>query len=141
MAHLRREVLGIVPQDAMVLEDRSVLANVELGVPRGTDKRQVAQECLEKVGLLACARTSAAKLSGGEAQRVAVARAIAKRPRLLLADEPTAALDEKTEGELLSLFERLVADGTRIIIATHNQTVADWCDAKFEIRDCALVRL
>ena len=58
-----------------------------------------------------------------------------------MADEPTAALDEKTEGELLSLFERLVADGTRIIIATHNQTVADWCDAKFEIRDCALVRL
>lgn len=141
MAHLRREVLGVVPQDAMVLEDRSVLANVELGVPKGVDKKRTAQECLEKVGLLACARTSAAKLSGGEAQRVAVARAIAKRPRLLLADEPTAALDEKTEGELLSLFERLVADGTRIIIATHNQTVADWCDAKFEIRDCALVRL
>lgn len=140
-ATLRREFIGVVPQNALVLEDRSVLANVELGVPKGTDKKQGAHGCLERVGLLDRERTSAAKLSGGEAQRVAIARAVAKQPRLLLADEPTAALDEKTEAEILTLFERLVADGTRIIIATHNQAVANWCDSKYEIEDYRLVKV
>ncbi len=141
MARFRREVVGVVPQEPMILEDRNVLANLELAVPVGVDKRQRARECLEQVGLLGYEGVSGAKLSGGEAQRVAIARAIATGPHLLLADEPTAALDEKTEAEILTLFGRLVDGGARLIIATHNMTVANWCDAKYEIRGCALERV
>lgn len=141
MARFRREVVGVVPQDPMILEDRNVLANVELAVPAGMNKSQVAGECLAQVGLAGYGRVSGAKLSGGEAQRVAIARAIAAGPRLLLADEPTAALDEKTEAEILTLFEQLVAGGARLIVATHNMAVANWCDAKYEIRDCRLARV
>ncbi len=141
MTRFRREVVGVVPQNPMVLEDRNVLANVELAVPAGMDKSQVASECLAQVGLAGYERVSGAKLSGGEAQRVAIARAIAADPRLLLADEPTAALDEKTETEILALFEQLVASGARLIIATHNMAVANWCDAKYEIRGRHLVRV
>ena len=141
MARFRREVVGVVPQSPMVLEDRNVLANVELAVPAGKDKSQVASECLAQVGLAGYGRVSGARLSGGEAQRVAIARAIAAGPRLLLADEPTAALDEKTEADILALFEQLVASGTRLIIATHNMAVANWCDAKYQIHDCRLARV
>lgn len=141
MARFRREVVGVVPQDPTVLDDRSVLANVELAVPAGLDKSQVASECLARVGLARYEGVNGAKLSGGEAQRVAIARAIAAGPRLLLADEPTAALDEKTEVDILALFEQLVDDGTRLVIATHNMAVANWCDAKYEIRGCRLVRV
>ena len=141
MARFRREVVGVVPQDPTVLGDRSVLANVEFAVPAGMDKSQVASGCLTRVGLAGYERVNGAKLSGGEAQRVAIARAVAAGPRLLLADEPTAALDEKTEADILALFERLVDDGARLVIATHNMAVANWCDAKYEIRDCRLVRV
>lgn len=141
MAKVRREQIGVVPQDGMLLGDRSVIENVKIAVSPKCDKAAVASECLERVGLHGREKASARRLSGGEAQRVAIARAMAKRPRLLLADEPTASLDEKAEGDILALFETLIGDGAMVIVATHNEAVASWCDSRYIIEGRCLVRV
>lgn len=141
MAKVRREQIGVVPQDGMLLGDRSVIENVKIAVPPKYDKTAVAAECLERTGLRGREGASARKLSGGEAQRVAIARAMAKSPKLLLADEPTASLDEKTEGDILALFEALIGEGTMVIVATHNEAVASWCDSRYRIEGRRLVRV
>lgn len=141
MAKVRREQISVVPQDGMLLGDRSVIENVKIAVPQKRDKIAVATGCLERVGLCGREGVSARKLSGGEAQRVAIARAMAKSPKLLLADEPTASLDEKTEGDILALFEALIGEGTMVIVATHNEAVASWCDSRYRIEGRRLVRV
>lgn len=141
MAKVRREQIGVVPQDGMLLGDRSVIENVKIAVPPKYDKTAVAAECLERTGLRGREGASARKLSGGEAQRVAIARAMAKSPKMLLADEPTASLDEKTEGDILALFEALIGEGTMVIVATHNEAVASWCDSRYRIEGRRLVRV
>lgn len=141
MAKARRERIGVVPQDGMLLGDRSVIENVKIAVPPKCDKVAVATACLERVGLHGREKASARKLSGGEAQRVAIARAMAKKPKLLLADEPTASLDEKTEQDILGLFDALIGEGALVIVATHNEVVASWCDSRYRIEERRLVRV
>lgn len=141
MAKVRRERIGVVPQDGMLLGDRSVIENVKIAVPPKCDKVAVATACLERVGLHGREKASARKLSGGEAQRVAIARAMAKKPKLLLADEPTASLDEKTEQDILGLFDALIGEGALVIVATHNEVVASWCDSRYRIEERRLVRV
>jgi putative ABC transport system ATP-binding protein len=75
------------------------------------------------------------ELSGGEAQRVAIARAFVKKPRLILADEPTGALDEETEDTILTVFKKLATQGNRIIIVTHSDKVANICEVTYTIKD------
>lgn len=141
MAKVRRERIGVVPQDGMLLGDRSVIENVKIAVPPKCDKVAVTTACLERVGLHGREKASARKLSGGEAQRVAIARAMAKKPKLLLADEPTASLDEKTEQDILGLFDALIGEGALVIVATHNEVVASWCDSRYRIEERRLVRV
>ena len=141
MAKVRRERIGVVPQDGMLLADRSAIENVKIAVPPKCDKVAVATACLERVGLHGREKASARKLSGGEAQRVAIARAMAKKPKLLLADEPTASLDEKTEQDILGLFDALIGEGALVIVATHNEVVASWCDSRYRIEERRLVRV
>lgn len=141
MAKVRRERIGVVPQDGMLLGDRSVIENVKIAVPPRCDKVAVATACLERVGLHGREKASARKLSGGEAQRVAIARAMAKKPKLLLADEPTASLDERTEQDILGLFDALIGEGALVIVATHNEVVASWCDSRYRIEERRLVRV
>jgi cell division transport system ATP-binding protein len=123
-----RRSLGVVPQNLLLLNDRSVLDNVALpalaaGLSRAA-ARERAQAALARVTLdPALARVPPNALSGGEQQRVALARAIVNRPALVLADEPTAHVDEQGAAELLLLLEQFAIAGVTILMATHGEAV------------------
>lgn len=128
LTRLRLLRLGFVFQRFHLLPVLTALENVELpmaeaGVPR-SERRNRARSLLDYVGLGARAGHRPTQLSGGEMQRVAVARALANRPAVVLADEPTGELDTATGAEILALFRRLNADGTTLIVVTHDERLA-----------------
>jgi putative ABC transport system ATP-binding protein len=128
LTRLRLLRLGFVFQRFHLLPVLSALENVELpmaeaGVPRA-ERRDRARALLDYVGLGSRAGHRPTQLSGGEMQRVAVARALANRPAIVLADEPTGELDATTGGEILALFRRVNADGTTLIVVTHDERLA-----------------
>jgi putative ABC transport system ATP-binding protein len=139
LAQIRNDKIGFVFQQYNLLPKASVLRNVELpmlyaGVGR-KERRQRALELLEKVGIPDKAKVLPAALSGGQRQRVAIARSLANRPALLLADEPTGALDQKTGHEVLELFAELHRQGNTIIIVTHDLSIAAMAQRQVEIMD------
>lgn len=121
---LFRRRIGIIFQDFKLLKDRSVYENVSLPLLVRGDKSQMMQkrtfEALDAVGLGARAKAYPDSLSGGEQQRVAIARALIHQPGLLIADEPTGNLDPELSEEIMNLMERLCAQGTTVVIATHD---------------------
>jgi putative ABC transport system ATP-binding protein len=144
LAEIRNEKVGFVFQQYNLLPKASVVRNVELpmlyaGVGR-KERRQRALELLERVGIPEKAKTLPGALSGGQRQRVAIARALANRPALLLADEPTGALDQKTGHEVLELFADLHRHGNTIIIVTHDLSIAAMAQRQVEIMD-GLIRV
>jgi putative ABC transport system ATP-binding protein len=135
--------IGFVFQRFYLLPILSALENValpmaEANVPR-EERRDRAAQLLAYVGLSKRERHRPAELSGGEQQRVAIARALANRPALLLADEPTGELDAHTGAEIISLFQRLNADATTIIVVTHDEDLADAARHKIHMRDGRIV--
>lgn len=132
MARVRRERMGIVTQAYNLLSDRNVADNVALGAC-GERSKPLVSDCLRRVGLEGCERKRISELSGGEQQRVAIARALIKSPQVILADEPTGALDEETEQVIMRLLTGAVSQNGLLIVATHNHTVADWCDRTYRI--------
>jgi putative ABC transport system ATP-binding protein len=139
LAQIRNDKIGFVFQQYNLLPKASVVRNVELpmlyaGVNR-KERRQRALELLEKVGIPDKAKVLPAALSGGQRQRVAIARSLANRPALLLADEPTGALDQKTGHEVLGLFADLHRQGNTIIIVTHDLSIAAMAQRQVEIMD------
>jgi len=140
LAEIRNEKIGFVFQQYNLLPKASVVRNVELpmlyaGVGR-KERRRRAQELLERVGIPEKAKVLPAALSGGQRQRVAIARALANQPALLLADEPTGALDQATGREIVGLFEQL----NTIIIVTHDLSIAATAQRQIEIMD-GLIRV
>ena len=140
---IRLTRIGFVFQRFFLLPMLSAWENVELpqaeaGVGRA-ERRQRTRELLEYVGLSARASHRPAELSGGEMQRVAIARALANRPGLLLADEPTGELDQATGAQIVSLFDRLNADGTALVIVTHDPEVAARAARTVRMRDGEIV--
>jgi putative ABC transport system ATP-binding protein len=128
LTRLRLTRLGFIFQRFHLLPVLTALENVELpmaeaGVPR-SERQERAMELLSYVGLGNRAAHRATQLSGGEMQRVAVARALGNRPALLLADEPTGELDAATGHDILALFRRLNQDGTTLVVVTHDETLA-----------------
>ena len=128
LTRLRLLRLGFVFQRFHLLPVLTALENVELpmaeaGVTR-SERRERARSLLEYVGLMGRAAHRPTQLSGGEMQRVAIARALANRPAVILADEPTGELDTATGAEILALFRRLNADGTTLIVVTHDERLA-----------------
>jgi putative ABC transport system ATP-binding protein len=103
-------------------------------VPR-RERRQRALELLERVGIPEKANVLPGALSGGQRQRVAIARALANRPALLLADEPTGALDSKTGQEVLGLFQDLHRQGNAVLLVTHDPSIAALAERRVELRD------
>jgi putative ABC transport system ATP-binding protein len=139
LARIRNQKIGFVFQLYNLLPKASVLRNVELpmlyaGIPR-KERRRRATELLERVGIPEKAKNLPATLSGGQRQRVAIARALANRPVMLLADEPTGALDSKTGHEVLELFSDLHRQGNTILIVTHDLAIASFASRQVEIHD------
>jgi len=125
---LRNEKIGFVFQSFNLIPDLDLFDNVDVplryrGMTRGERRRRI-EGALERVGLASRMRHFPAELSGGQQQRVAVARAIAGNPRLLLADEPTGNLDSQMAREVMQLLEDLNAQGTTVVIVTHDSELA-----------------
>jgi putative ABC transport system ATP-binding protein len=136
---LRLTQIGFVFQRFFLLPMLTAAENVELpqseaGVARDVRRRR-SRELLEYVGLAARADHRPSQLSGGEMQRVAIARALANRPRVLLADEPTGELDESTGGQIAALLDRVNADGTALVIVTHDAALAGRARRILTMRD------
>jgi putative ABC transport system ATP-binding protein len=128
LAKVRNEEIGFVFQSFQLLPRMTALQNVELpliysGVS-ASDRKKRAQNILERVGLGDRMRNLPSQLSGGQQQRVAIARALVTEPTILLADEPTGALDQKTGAQVMTLFEELNRDGRTIIMITHDNSIA-----------------
>ena len=139
---LRLKQIGFVFQRFFLLPMLTARENVELplseaGAPRGERQTRVT-ELLEYVGLAARADHRPSQLSGGEMQRVAIARALANRPQLLLADEPTGELDAATGQQIAALLDRVNADGTALVIVTHDQVLAGRARRVLTMRDGAI---
>ncbi len=139
LAALRRDKIGFVFQGFHLLTRMDAVENVAM--PMGyarippAERRRRALEALEAVGLAERAGHRPNELSGGQQQRVAIARALVNQPPILLADEPTGALDSKTGEEILALFKRLRDDGHTVILITHDAHVAAHADRTYVMRD------
>jgi putative ABC transport system ATP-binding protein len=143
LAAIRNEKIGFVFQQYNLLPKATILRNVELpmlyaGVP-GKERRQRALDLLERVGIPDKAKVLPGALSGGQRQRVAIARALANRPALLLADEPTGALDSKTGHEVLGLFRELHAQGNTVVLVTHDPAIAATAGRRVELYDGSIL--
>jgi putative ABC transport system ATP-binding protein len=135
--------IGFVFQRFYLMPILSALENVVLPMAEArvgaVERRERAARLLEYVGLGSRLKHRPSQLSGGEQQRVAIARALANKPALLLADEPTGELDARTGAEIISLFQQLNADGTTIVVVTHDEDLADAARRKIHMRDGRVV--
>lgn len=143
-ARFRNQKMGIVMQDYALIDEYTIEENVQIplifGKVKGNDvRREKIMTALENVGLAELAKKPVLQLSGGQKQRVAIARALVNNPTFLLADEPTGALDSKTSGEIMDVFEKLNHGGKTVIIVTHDMEVAARCGRVIEISDGEIV--
>ncbi len=143
LADLRNHQLGFVFQQFHLLPQLTAMENVMLpmvyaGVP-AAERRQRAQEALERVGLGQRLNNKPNQLSGGQQQRVAIARAIINQPAMLLADEPTGALDSRTTEEVLEIFDELHHSGITLVLVTHEDDVAARAEEVVQFRDGRMV--
>jgi putative ABC transport system ATP-binding protein len=141
LARIRGQRIGFIFQTFNLLSRITALANVELGMTyAGGVDRKKALEALAKVGLAERVTHRPLELSGGEQQRVAIARSIAKNPTLFLADEPTGQLDSRSGEEVISILLSLHAEqGTTLIIVTHDATIAHRCNRIIHVKDGEII--
>lgn len=140
LATIRNQDIGFVVQDFALIADDTALQNVMLPFyfSRRTSLREAkvqAMHALQQLGMDSMAQKPVNKLSGGQKQRVAIARAIVHQPRLILADEPTGALDSRTAEEIMGVFQELHQKGSTVIIVTHDPGIARQCSRIIEIQD------
>ncbi len=144
MAGLRNEVFGFVMQDFGLIERCTVEKNVMLPLyyskKHKKEKKKRVEEMLDKVGLLEKKQQLAMRLSGGQRQRVAIARALVNDASILLCDEPTGALDQKTGKEIIDIFSDVNQQGKTVILVTHDPNVAKSCHRVLSILDGEIVQ-
>lgn len=144
-AQIRNSKIGIVLQDFALVESYSVIENVMLplyfskGIKGKKEKMAKAIDVLKQMEMYEFVDKKVNKLSGGQKQRVAIARAMINNPKILLADEPTGALDVKMSAEIMSIFEKLNKQGTTVIIITHDMEIAKKCGRIIEISDGRII--
>ena len=145
LAELRNQKLGFVFQQFHLLSDATALENVLLPMIYAginpSEREERAKDALDKVGLSERINNRPNQLSGGQQQRVAIARAIINNPAILLADEPTGALDSKTTEDVLNLFDKLHETGITIVLVTHEDEVASRAKKIARFRDGKIVEL
>ena len=139
LADVRNRRIGFVFQNFNLIPQISTFENIEMPLLFGRvgrkDRKQRVEELLERVGLADRGHHKPTELSGGQMQRVAVARALAMRPALMLADEPTGNLDSSSGGDIMDLFEELWEQGHTMIVITHDQALAKRTSRAIELHD------
>lgn len=137
----RNEIFGFVVQDFALIEKYKVIDNIK--IPFSYTKKRLSKKEInerihnvtKKIGISEKLQEPAYNLSGGQRQRVAIARAIVNNPQIILADEPTGALDSETTKDIMNLFKQLNRDGKTIVIITHDEEVARYCDYTIKLKD------
>ena len=139
LLNYRRKEVGFVVQYFALIEDMNIYKNVSLPLKyqgmKGRKIRGKTMKMLKKLGIADKARSYPSELSGGQQQRAAIARALVKDPAIILADEPTGALDEETGKEVMRLLQELKMKERVILIVTHDDKVAEYCDRTIYLRD------
>ena len=143
MSVIRNEEIGFIFQGFNLISSLSALENVELplvyrGMPK-QERREISQQALERVGLGSRIHHLPAEMSGGQQQRVAVARAIAAKPPVILADEPTGNLDTKSTKGVMAILHELKDEGRTVIVITHDNEIAEEAERVIRIRDGKVV--
>ena len=143
LTRFRRNEVGFVVQYFALVDDMNIFQNVALPLKyQGVSSKKIKERvnaALEELGIADKAKAYPSELSGGQQQRAAIARAIVKNPNIVLADEPTGALDESTGNNVLEIFKELNNNGRTIIIVTHDQAVAEGCKRIIELKDGRIV--
>ncbi len=143
LAAIRNKELGFIFQQYNLISKLNIIENVELPLIyrriSASERRRMAEESLDRVGLLDRAKKFPSQLSGGQQQRVSIARALAGRPPVILADEPTGALDSKTGRDVLKFLRELHSDGTSVILITHDNSIAESTNRIIRIHDGKIV--
>ncbi len=143
MDKFRSEKIGFVFQQFMLLPDYTVFENAEIPLRarniKKSKRKEIIMKLLEQVGMEKYAKTIPSRLSGGQKQRCAIVRALVNEPDLILADEPTGALDRKTGQEIMNLLKALNKKGKTIIVVTHDPTVAEQADRVINIEDGKII--
>ena len=142
LARMRNRNIGYIFQSFYLLEHLTALENVELpmayaGIKR-SQRKELAARALSGVGLKHRLNHRPGQLSGGQRQRVAIARALINSPALILADEPTGNLDEKSGAEIMGILKELNSSGTAVVLITHDQKTARYADKQYILSDGAL---
>ena len=142
-AEYRNKFLGFIFQSFNLINYKSAKDNIALplfyqGMPR-KERNTMALDYLERVGLKPWAEHLPSELSGGQKQRVAIARAMASQPKVLLADEPTGALDSKTSYEVMDLIQKINDEGNTILVVTHEEDIAHMCKRIVYLKDGVIV--
>ena len=140
LAYIRNRKIGFVFQQFNLLGKLNALENVMTPLIYSGDvsyreRRERAEHALERVGLSDRMKHLPNELSGGQKQRVAIARAIVTQPSIILADEPTGALDSKTGDQIMELFQELNSEGNTVVVVTHNEEIGQSCSTQIRIRD------
>lgn len=140
MAQIRNRKIGIVMQNYALVEDFTAEENISIpldfaGKYTGKEKKEKIRKVLQEVEMEEYAEHYVKYMSGGQKQRIAIARAMVNEPEVILADEPTGALDSKTAGHIVEIFKRLNKAGKTVIIVTHDMQVAAECERIMEIND------
>ncbi len=143
LASVRNKKIGFIFQQYNLIPKLTILENVELpllykGV-KEAHRKELAKAALERVGLISQLAKFPSQLSGGQQQRVSIARALAGNPSIILADEPTGALDSKTGRDVLDFLKTLHSDGTTIVLITHDNSIADQIPRVIRIHDGEIV--
>ena len=143
MSRIRNQKIGFIFQSFNLIPDLNVQDNVDVPLRyrglNGKTRREIIDSSLEKVGLMARRKHHPSQLSGGQQQRVAIARALAGKPKLILADEPTGNLDSTMAGEILALLDQINAEGTTIVMVTHDIALANRAHRVVQLRDGKVV--
>ena len=143
LAAIRNKELGFIFQQYNLIAKLNLLENVELPLiyrrVSATERKRMAEAALDRVGLLDRWKKFPSQLSGGQQQRVSIARALAGRPPVILADEPTGALDSKTGSDVIKFLRELHSDGTSVILITHDNAIAESTNRIVRIHDGKII--